>query len=82
MSLCKYSGMFGEPETGLHSIRFLGVAIVDVIFVFVAAYVLNVIHPSISYNVYLVAIFIVGIISHRLFCVRTTIDRVIFGSSQ
>lgn len=80
--LCKYSNMFGAPQTGLHSIRLFGVAIVDVIFVFVAAYVLAIAHPAISYNVYLISLFVMGIIAHRLFCVRTTIDQVLFGSSE
>ena len=40
MSLCKYKNIFGEPNTGAHSYRVYDVAIVDVIFTIIGAYIL------------------------------------------
>ena len=31
MSLCKYKNIFGEPNTGIHSVRIFNIAIFDVI---------------------------------------------------
>lgn len=75
--LCKYSDIFGEPNKGLHSIRIMDIAIVDVILTIGLAYLISNLIP---YNFYyiLLALFIIGIILHRLFCVRTTIDKILF----
>ena len=37
MSSCSYANAFGAPSTGVHSIRFLGIAIVDVLITLVVA---------------------------------------------
>lgn len=78
MDLCKYKNIFGEPNKGLHSYRILDIAIIDVIFTFLGAYIL-----SIMYKIPLMytcaALFLSGIIAHRLFCVRTKIDRLLFS---
>ena len=73
---CPFSNIFGVPGTGAHSIRFMGVAIVDVIFTIILAYFTKGRHP---FWKSLIIWFLVGIIAHRIFCVRTTIDKIIFG---
>ena len=78
MGLCKFKDVFGKPGTGVHSIRFAGVAIVDVLLTMLLAYVVSTIF-RISFCKTVMALLIVGVISHRLFCVRTTMDRVLFG---
>jgi len=87
MSLCKYKNIFGEPNTGLHNIRIFNIAIFDVlstvivgilIHQFIIVKWLN-LHNSISLFMVLVVLFILGIILHRLFCVKTTVDKMIFG---
>ena len=77
MSLCKYSTIFGKPKEGAHSYRLFNVAIVDVVTTVILAYV---IHKLTKYKfIYiLIILFILGIILHRLFCVRTTIDKILF----
>ena len=76
--LCKYKDILGEPKKGIHSYRLFGVAIVDVILTIIGAWLiahffhLNFVHT-------LVSLFILGIILHRIFCVKTTVDRVLFG---
>ena len=80
MSLCKYKNIIGMPRTGIHSLRdpFFDIAINDVAVVAVAAYIINMYFTNYSFWYILIIIFIIGILSHRLFCVRTTIDKFLF----
>jgi len=75
---CKYSNLFGEVGKGAHSIRIFDIAIVDVILTVVGAYLISLKIKKYSFTVILVSLFILGIIMHRLFCVRTTIDKLLF----
>lgn len=83
--LCKYKNLFGEPGTGLHSIRIFNIAIVDVILTIILALIIHQLLLEKWLNIHyiplwwvIVGSFILGIVSHRLFCVRTTIDKLIF----
>lgn len=80
-SLCKYKNMFGEPSKGAHSYRFFNIAIVDVLLTILAAYLLSWI-TKISFFYCVVAFFIMGIVAHRAFCVRTTVDKFIFPNAS
>lgn len=80
MDLCKYKDIFGKPGEGAHSIRIFNIAIVDVILTFVSAFVLKLIMPGFSYWSITVFLFLLGIILHHMFCVKTTIDKLIFGN--
>lgn len=77
MNLCKYKDMFGKPNEGAHSYRIFNIAIVDVLATIIVAYIIS---DMYNYNFYktLGILFIIGIIAHRLFCVRTTIDKLLF----
>ena len=77
LNLCKYKDIFGKPKQGAHSYRIFNIAIVDVILTILAAYILSILT---GYNIIYTTIFmfILGIISHRIFCVRTTIDKLLF----
>ena len=77
MDLSKYKDIFGAPNTGLHKYRLFNIAIIDVIMTIIAIIIL-----SKFYNpVYLtIGLFGLGIISHRLFGVRTTIDKLLFSN--
>ena len=77
-NLCKYKDIFGKPNQGAHSYRIFNIAIVDVLLTILAAYLLSI---STGYKLIytLIFMFILGIISHRIFCVRTTIDKLLFG---
>jgi len=77
MSLCKYKNALGIPGKGIHSYRFMGVAIADVIMTIIASIIISKIF-NISFLYTCVFLFILGIILHRLFCVRTTIDKLLF----
>ena len=76
--LCKYKNVLGKVNTGLHSYRILDIAIVDVILTILLAYVVKLIFPNKKFILILVLLFLLGIILHRLFCVRTTIDKLLF----
>ena len=75
---CKYSDIFGKVNTGFHSYRVFDIAIMDVIFTFIGAFLLQLLFPNINFFVILLMLFIIGIGLHRLFCVRTTIDKLLF----
>jgi uncharacterized membrane protein len=77
MSLCKYKDALGIPGKGIHSYRIFNIAIADVIMTIVGAYVLSLIFKT-PFIYTLIALFILGIILHRIFCVRTTIDKLLF----
>jgi hypothetical protein len=77
MDLCKYKNILGEPDKGVHSYRLFGLAIMDVIMTIVAAFVISYLNKF-SFLYTLLFLFVLGIILHRLFCVRTTIDKFLF----
>ncbi len=71
------SKIFGAPGEGLHSYRVFNIAIVDVLATILAAYIIARVFHYKFYKVVIV-LFILGIVLHRLFNVRTTIDRTLF----
>jgi hypothetical protein len=77
VDLCKYKHALGVPKKGIHSTRFMGVAIVDVIFTIIAAFFISYL-TKYSFIKTLIVLFILGIFLHRMFCVRTTIDKLLF----
>lgn len=83
IDLCKYRNLFGEVGTGPHSYRIFNIAIFDVVTTVLAAWisylVLRYLGFTISFWWVLLVWFLMGILAHRLFCVRTTIDKFLFG---
>jgi hypothetical protein len=77
LNLCKYKDIFGKPKEGAHSYRIFNIAIVDLVLTILAAYLLS-IFTGYKFIYTLLFMFILGIISHRIFCVRTTIDKLLF----
>ena len=77
MDLCKYKDALGESGKGIHSYRFMGVAIADVIMTIIWALLISFLIKK-SFLLVLILLFILGIILHHLFCVRTTIDKLLF----
>lgn len=73
---CSYKDIFGKPKQGVHSIRFLDVAILDVIGTLLIAWVLQYFLGG-NYFMILLLLMILAIFLHRLFCVDTTLDRLI-----
>jgi len=77
MCLCDYKNILGMPNKGAHSYRFLGLAIVDVTATIGIALLLSYFFKK-PFIVTTIFLFLAGIILHRLFCVRTTIDKLLF----
>jgi len=78
--LCKYKDIFGVPGKG-DDYRIYGIRVKDVVILFIESYLISW-YFKWSFWYTLLGIFILGIIVHRLFCVRTTIDRLLFPSSE
>ncbi len=74
---CKYNDIFGLPNTGLHKYRIFNLAIVDILSTIFLAYII-VYFTHWKFLYVLLGCFIGGILAHRLFCVRTTIDKLLF----
>ena len=75
--LCKYKDIFGSPNTGLHKYRVFNIAIVDLSLTIILALLLSYL---INYNFFIIFIilFLIGIILHKIFCVKTTLTKIIF----
>lgn len=81
MGLCKYKDALGIPNKGVHSYRIFNIAIVDVVLTFVLALILS--YLTKTHFVYtLLFTFLLGIFLHRLFCVRTTVDKALFPNCK
>jgi len=79
--LCKYKDYFGKPGEGSHSYRFLNLAIVDVILTIIGSYIISRIFNYSFLNT-TIFLFILAIIMHKIFCVDTTLNLLIFGQSS
>jgi hypothetical protein len=75
--LCKYKDIFGKVGTGVHSYRIFNIAIIDVIFTFIGAFIIHLFVPKFKFIYILGFLFILGIILHNIFCVDTTVNKFI-----
>lgn len=74
----EFSEIFGRPNEGAHSYRFMNLAIVDIVGTIIGAFIIAKLF-NLNFFLTLLLFFILGIILHRLFCVNTTINKFIFG---
>jgi hypothetical protein len=77
MTLCKYKDVFGRPKEGAHALRVFDVAIVDVVLTLVFAAAVSMYFHVPAWQCAL-GLFALGIVAHRAFCVRTTVDKWLF----
>jgi len=77
--LCQYKDIFGEVGKGIHSYRIFNISVVDVLLTILGAFIIWRFIPKYSFLYILISLFLLGIILHHIFCVRTTLDKVIFG---
>ena len=70
MSLCKYKDVLGVPGKGVHSTRFMGVALYDYIGTILLAMITTKI-TKIPLVITTIGWFVLGILLHALFCVPT-----------
>jgi len=76
--LCQYRDLLGK---GIHSYRIFNIAIVDVLLTILGAFIIHLFVPQYSFVFILSILFLLGIILHRIFCVRTTIDKLFFDKT-
>lgn len=75
--------IFGEPNKGIHKHRLFGIAIVDLAMTIIVAYLVAYMFKfKYSFAQILGALLITGIGFHRYFNVKTTIDKLLFGSKN
>ncbi len=77
LDLCRYKDIFGRPKEGAHAYRIFDIAVVDVTATVAVAYIIARFFGFVFWKS-LVTLFLIGIISHRAFCVRTTVDKWVF----
>jgi hypothetical protein len=80
VDLCYYKDIFGRPGEGAHAYRVFDIAIVDVVATVVVSHITGRVF-GVAFWKSLVTLFIVGIIIHRAFCVRTTVDKWMFPAT-
>lgn len=76
-SLCPYKNLFGKPNEGVHKYRIFDIAIIDLLLTIGAAYLISRYYNQ-DFKIILAILILLGIIIHRLFCVKTTIDKLLF----
>jgi hypothetical protein len=73
-----YRHIFGIEGQGLHSIRVFDIAVVDLGLTVIGAWLLSRFF-KVSFWWTFVGLMILGLILHRLFCVKTTMTKWVFG---
>ena len=78
---CEYRHIFGVEGEGIHSYRILNLAVVDVALTILAGWFIS---WKWKKNIYVVwiCLFFLGIILHRIFCVNTTLNKIIFNNDE
>jgi len=76
--LCKYKDALGKPKKGIHSYRIFNIAIADVIMTIIGALIISYLFKF-NFWITLIILFLLGIIAHRIFCVNTTVDKLLFS---
>lgn len=80
--LCAYSGAFGAPGAGAHSLRVGGLAAVDLLATAGLAWAgtrLAGRTGAVAFALVFLLLLIAGVIAHEAFCVDTRLNAAIFG---
>lgn len=80
MSLCKYKDAFGKPGEGIHRFRIYDFSVVDILVALLGAYLISY-FSGVSMKYVIPFTFVLGVIVHRIFCVRTKVDRMLFPNA-
>jgi hypothetical protein len=75
----QYKDIFGKPNEDLHQYRIpiINVAFIDVLLTIIIGYAISY-KMEYSLTIVLICLLLLAIIMHRLFCVRTTVDKFLF----
>ena len=75
---CEYKDIFGLPGQGVHAVRFLGIAVIDVTLTLLAAWAIA--HfAGVPFWLAFASLVLLGILLHRWFCVNTALNVALFG---
>lgn len=77
LSLCPYKNLLGKPNESVHAYKILDIAIFDLIVTITTAYLIAK-YCNQDFKMILLILILLGIITHRLFCVKTTVDKLLF----
>lgn len=75
MSLCNFSDIFGKPRTGVHSFRIFDIAIIDFLMTIIGGIIIAK-YMKWNYIKTILLLFLIGHLSHLLFCVDTTFVKI------
>lgn len=78
MGLCQFRNSLGCPRQGIHAFRVGGFAAADVLGTFGLAFVMHHFLPKWSFLSCFSVVFGLGVLCHRIFCVKTTLDSLLF----
>jgi len=85
--LCSFKNMLGKPGEGLHSWRIggkkgtiQGIALVDIILTLFLSILLKKFYPKSKLVVIFILLWVVAILVHKLFCVETSVNKLLFSS--
>lgn len=73
MGSCKYRHIFGKEGEGVHKPRLLGVAAVDLVATILAAGIISYFSKT-NFFLIFIALMLIAIVAHRLFCVNTALN--------
>jgi fatty acid desaturase len=76
--LCKYRHVFGKEREGVHAVRLLDVAVVDMLGTVLIAWLLSRATGWNGWGVF-AALMLASLLLHRLFCVDTTLTKLFSG---
>lgn len=76
MRLCKYRNLLGKPGQGIHSFQIGGIAVTDVILTVLGAILIAWLSKANFFWV-LLGLFGLGVALHWLFCVPTTMNKML-----
>jgi len=72
--LCDYRHIFGKEKEGIHSYRFMDIAIMDVLLTFIGAIIIGY-YFKLNIILVFIILIILGTLIHYIFCVETTITK-------
>lgn len=76
--LCKYKNIFGKPGIGIHKYKIFNIAIFDFIGTIMLSLIIhNYFNLKINIILFTILLFILSIIIHKIFCVKTTLSSII-----
>jgi len=81
IDLHKYKDLFGKPNDGLRKYRIFNIAIYDVFVTVVIVYAISY-FMNWPFWYLLIFVLVLGIFVHRLFGVRTGVDKILFPNAE